>query len=64
MSDTKPTSNRTKRYKLAKGRAVKLPGISVEITDENLNNAAVMKIITRAEANTGNQYFGKVFIEA
>lgn len=63
MSETKPTA-KAKRYKLAKGQGVKLPGVAVVVTNDNVNDPAVIKIITRAEVNTCNQYFGKVFIEA
>jgi hypothetical protein len=50
------------RWKLAKGVKVMIPGL-FEVSNADINNAAVIKSITMHEAKTGHRLFGVVFVK-
>lgn len=52
------------RYKLAKGKGLKIPGVGFDVTNENVNDPNVLLIITKAEGRTGNKYIGRAIVEA
>lgn len=61
MATEKPTR---KRYKLAEGDKLSIPGCPVKITSANLNSDNMIAIIRRMEATTGRTYFGTSIVEA
>jgi hypothetical protein len=52
-----------KKFKLAKGKSLQIRGLSTLITNDNVNDPNVIKLITRAESEQGTQHFGKTIIE-
>lgn len=61
MATEKPTK---KRYKLAEGDKMTIPGCAVKITNANVNSDNVIAIVRRMEVTTGRTYFGTSIIEA
>lgn len=53
----------TKKWVLAKGKGLKIPGIQTMITNENVNSANIITIITNHEKRSGHKYFGTLIIQ-
>ena len=51
-----------KRWKLAKGKGLKINGVDIVITNDNVNDPNILRIIANAQKN-GRTYFGKAIVE-
>lgn len=63
MANEAPKSGAAKRYKLAKGKGLKITGCELVITNDNVNNPATITIIQSMEKRTGRRYFGTAIVE-
>jgi hypothetical protein len=62
MATEAQKSGAAKRYKLAKGKGLKINGCELVITNDNVNDANVIRIIQNAE-RAGRKYFGTAIVE-
>lgn len=57
------TEKPKKKYVLAKDDGLKIPGVPLVITNDNVNNPDIIMIVSKAEAASGRRYFGTSIIE-
>ena len=63
MSNENKFAAPKKKYVLAKGQGLQIPGVGLLITNDNVNDPNIITIVQNVQKRTGRTYFGTAIVE-